>query len=466
MTKQKWTTLIRLIRPGIHIIILAIIYRIAYLVRTHVNRFRAIDIWTTWVAKDELLVYSTISIIFFVIISIIQRRYDLIGIGLESNKKFFVVRWQWTIIITCLAYFGQWWIFLNGISRLIILVTAGLSLIVLPLLEIVWRRLYTKRTEQFAHTILILGRDTDHNKEIIENINLPSYYQIHKKIFSWQFNDKISEDILILVGSYTPDELQHIIDTLRLKHTQLYHIGDNHFVEDVIYTTQKIWWLQALRYTASQIEWRAEVIKRLCDIVGSIIGITMTSPILLLTALAIKSDSTGPIFYRQERVWKNGDLFLFTKFRSMYTHLSVGKEFWWEKADQLYQDLVNSHANIRKGELPKIKDDPRVTRVGRFIRATSIDELPNLFSVLQWDMSLIWPRPHLPTEIASYKPRQRRVLSIKPGITWYAQIHGRDKLTFDEEASKELEYIQNRSLRLDLYILFATIGVIFWGKGK
>jgi lipopolysaccharide/colanic/teichoic acid biosynthesis glycosyltransferase len=81
-------------------------------------------------------------------------------------------------------------------------------------------------------------------------------------------------------------------------------------------------------------------------------------------------------------------------------------------------------------------------------------------------MSLIWPRPHLPSEIANYKPRQRRVLSIKPGITWYAQIHGRDSISFDEEASKELEYIQNRSLWLDLYIIFATFGVLFWGRGK
>jgi lipopolysaccharide/colanic/teichoic acid biosynthesis glycosyltransferase len=150
----------------------------------------------------------------------------------------------------------------------------------------------------------------------------------------------------------------------------------------------------------------------------------------------------------------------------MYSHLSVWEWFGGQKAEKLYQELVNSHANIRKWELPKIKNDPRVTSVGKFIRATSIDELPNLFSVIKWDMSLIWPRPHLPNEIANYKPRQRRVLSIKPGITWYAQIHWRDTLSFDEEASKELEYIQNRSLWLDFYIIFATFGVLFGGRGK
>ena len=150
----------------------------------------------------------------------------------------------------------------------------------------------------------------------------------------------------------------------------------------------------------------------------------------------------------------------------MYTHLSVGSWYGGQEAEQLYKDLVNSHANIRKGELPKIKNDPRVTKVGKFIRATSIDELPNLFAVLKGDMSLIGPRPHLPNEIENYKARQRRVLSIKPGITGYAQIHGRDTLTFDQEATKELEYIQNWSLWLDVYIIIMTFWVLFGGKGK
>ena len=234
----------------------------------------------------------------------------------------------------------------------------------------------------------------------------------------------------------------------------------------MIYTHTKFAGIIALRYTSSQIEWWAAITKRIVDITWSLIGIIITSPILLITALAIKLDSKWPIFYRQERVGKNGEHFLFTKFRSMYTHLSVGSWYGGQEAEQLYKDLVNSHANIRKGELPKIKNDPRVTKVGKFIRATSIDELPNLFAVFKGDMSLIGPRPHLPNEIENYKPRQRRVLSIKPGITGYAQIHGRDTLTFDQEATKELEYIQNWSLWLDIYIIFATFGVLFGGRGK
>lgn len=447
-------------------ILLACIYRWAYQIRMKTNGFRGIDLGTPRVATDELFVYSIISIILFIIISIVQKRYDLIGIGLESIKKFFSVWRQRTIIVTCLAYFGQWFLFEKWISRLVILWTAGGSLIILPLFEAIRRRFYTIWMKQFAHSVLILSRDTDQTKEIIDQINLPAYYDIHKKVFDWLLPDKIQEDIVLLVGLYTQDELQYIVDKLRLKSTQLYHISENHFVEDIIYQPSKIGGLRALRYTSSQIEWRSAIIKRIFDITAATIGIIITSPIMIITAIAIKLDSKWPIFYRQERVGKNRKNFKFTKFRSMYTHLSVGDGYGWQKAEKIYKDLVNSHANIRKGELPKIKNDPRVTKVGKIIRAASIDELPNLFSVITGDMSLIGPRPHLPSEIENYKPWQRRVLSVKPGITGYAQIHGRDNLTFDEEATKELEYIQNRSVFLDIYIIFATFWVLFWGRGK
>jgi len=453
-------------RPLLHSIVIALIYRWAYHIRLNTSWFRGIDISTPWVATNELIIYTCISIILFVSIGIIKKRYDLIGIGLSSIQKFLSVWGQRTIVVTCLAYFGQGSLFLHGISRFIILEVAGASLVIIPIIEWIWRWFYKSRIQQFSHTVLILSHDQSQSDDIIDQLSLPSYYDIHKKKFSWQFSWEIKQDIVILVWSYTQDELQYFIDLIRLQNKELYHIWDNYFLDDVIYTPSKIGWIQALRYTSSQIEWRAAIIKRWCDIIGSVIGIIITSPIMIITSIAITLNSKWPVFYTQERVGKNGKHFQFTKFRSMYTHLSTGKDFWGKDAEKIYTDLVNSHANIRKWELPKIKNDPRVTTVGKIIRATSIDELPNLFSVFIWNMSLIGPRPHLPSEIANYKPWQRRVLSIKPGITWYAQIHGRDTLSFDEEASKELEYIQNRSLWLDIYIIFATFWVLFWGRGK
>ena len=146
----------------------------------------------------------------------------------------------------------------------------------------------------------------------------------------------------------------------------------------------------------------------------------------------------------------------------MYTHMSVG--YWGKQADVLYQKLIQSDANVRQWVLPKIANDPRVTRVGRFLRKTSLDELPQLFCVFVWTMSLVGPRPHLPNEVQNYESRQKRLLSIKPGITWYAQVFGRDSLDFEEEAKLDLYYIQNRSLFLDVYIILATFWVVFKGK--
>jgi lipopolysaccharide/colanic/teichoic acid biosynthesis glycosyltransferase len=142
--------------------------------------------------------------------------------------------------------------------------------------------------------------------------------------------------------------------------------------------------------------------------------------------------------------------------------MSVG--YGGKQADDLYQKLIESDANIRQWVLPKIANDPRVTRVGKFLRKTSLDELPQLFCVFRWTMSLIGPRPHLPDEVKNYELRQKRLLSIKPGITWYAQVFGRDNLDFQEEAKLDLYYIQNRSLFLDAYIILATFGVVFKGK--
>ena len=457
--------MIRLIRPAIHVLFLGLIYRWAYNIRSTSGVFLNIDIGTPWVASHELLFYAIISAIIFVLIGIIHKRYDLVSIDLEKYKIFFTVWRQWTIVVTCLAYFGQGFIFNHGISRFIIILVALSSLVILPVVEYIRKKLYYLWIQQFSHTVLLLLQEKE-QAAITTQITLPNYYRVRTALFSDTDLTAIDEDIVLLVGSYNKNELQSLIDLIRLQNTQLYHIGDNHFLEDVIYTHTNFGNIMTIRYTSSQIEWWAAIIKRIFDIVGSIWAIILTSPLLLMAAIAIKIDSSWPIFYRQLRVGRNGEHFLFTKFRSMYTHLSVGENYGWKKADSLYQNLVNSHANIRKGELPKIKDDPRVTRVGKFIRATSIDELPNLFAVLQWNMSLIGPRPHLPSEIENYKPRQRRVLSIKPWITGYAQIHGRDTLSFDEEATKELEYIQNRSLWLDMYIILMTMGVLFTWKGK
>lgn len=462
---NKHIVLFQLMRPLWHLLLIAWIYIFAYHIRSQSTSLISFDVDTPWIATQEVMIYALLSIGIFLIVGIVQQFYDMLTFKQSQMRDFFNVWRQWMIITTFIAYFGQWWLFHAGVSRVIILCGILGVLCVIPLFDWIWSVIFAQRIKHKKIQIRILLEDQT-QYDIVEHFTFPKYYHVNTSLFDEIDLSEITEHTIVLVWSYNEHTLQELIDQLRLRDKQIYHVGNNYFLQDIVYTHTKFAGVLAMRYTPSQIQWWNAIFKRLFDVIGALLGIVLSSPIMLLTAIAIKLDTKGPIFYRQERVWKNGQHFLFTKFRSMYTHLSVGEWYWGDKATKLYQELVNSHANIRPWELPKIKNDPRVTKVGKILRASSIDELPNLFAVLLGNMSLVGPRPHLPSEIANYKPWQQRVLSIKPWITWYAQIHGRDTLSFDEEASKELEYIQNRSLWLDIYIILMTFKVIFWWKGK
>ncbi len=204
------------------------------------------------------------------------------------------------------------------------------------------------------------------------------------------------------------------------------------------------------------------VMKRLVDIIGSLFLIIVTSPIMILTAIAIKLDSRGPVFFSLldddsplYRIGQGGKKFRYIKFRSMLNRMDSMR----------YKELADQ--NVRSdGPMVKIKDDPRITRVGKFIRRFSIDELPELFLVLRGTMSLVGPRPHLPEEVAKYESRHKKVLSIKPGITGLAQVSGRSDLSFDDEVRLDTYYIENWSIILDLILLLKTpLAVISFKEG-
>lgn len=196
------------------------------------------------------------------------------------------------------------------------------------------------------------------------------------------------------------------------------------------------------------------ILKRVFDIIGASIGLLVLFLPLLIIAAIVVIDSPGasPI-YVQERVGKNGRKFKFYKFRSMIPN-----------ADQMLEKLLDK--NEMEGPVFKIKEDPRITRFGRFIRMTSIDELPQLWNVLRGDMSLVGPRPPLPREVALYTEYQYQRLSVIPGITCYWQIQPkRNNLSFDEWLTLDLKYISERNFWTDMKILFKTVGAVFGLEG-
>jgi len=208
-----------------------------------------------------------------------------------------------------------------------------------------------------------------------------------------------------------------------------------------------------------------KIFKRIFDIIGSVFLIIITSPVMLLAALAIKLESRGPTIFKNERVGKRGDKFLTYKFRSMYAKFSIGEQFKnQKKALELEKELIKKKG-IKEGPVYKIADDPRITRVGRFIRKYSIDELPQFYNVLRGNMSLVGPRPHQPREVESYKKEHMQILFIRPGITGLAQISGRSDLEFDEEARLDIYYIEHWSPWLDMWILLKTPFVVLQRRG-
>lgn len=203
-------------------------------------------------------------------------------------------------------------------------------------------------------------------------------------------------------------------------------------------------------------------IKRSMDIAGSLAALLVFSPLFLLISLAIKLTSQGPVFFRQERVGAYGVPFPFLKFRTMKVNNDA--KIHQEYVAKLIRGEVVKDAS--KGGVFKITDDPRVTAVGRFLRKTSLDELPQFINVLKGEMSLVGPRPPIPYELEAYDLwHRRRILEAKPGITGLWQVRGRSRTTFDEMVRLDLQYARSWSLWLDLRILLATPRAVISRKG-
>ncbi len=194
-------------------------------------------------------------------------------------------------------------------------------------------------------------------------------------------------------------------------------------------------------------------LKRFIDYFLSLFFIILFSPIFILTSLAIVIEDPGNVIFSQKRVGKDGRLFDFYKFRSMV----IG-------ADKMKDQLMDENES-KDGVIFKMKDDPRITKIGKIIRHFSIDELPQLFNVLKGDMSLVGPRPPVPKEVAQYTLEDRKRIHVKPGITCFWQVSGRSNIPFQKQVELDLQYIRSQTLKEDLKILFKTIPAVITGEG-
>lgn len=192
--------------------------------------------------------------------------------------------------------------------------------------------------------------------------------------------------------------------------------------------------------------------KRFIDVTGALVALVLFAPLLALVALAVKLTSPGPVFYVSDRVGKDGESFRFLKFRTMRTEADIEKPMLLELNDV-------------DGPIFKIKDDPRITPLGRFLRRSSLDELPQLVHVLSGKMSLVGPRPPIPEEVAEYSVYHMSRLAVKPGLTCLWQVSGRSTLDFETWVEMDLEYIDNWSLGYDLRLIARTFPAVLSGRG-
>lgn len=196
-----------------------------------------------------------------------------------------------------------------------------------------------------------------------------------------------------------------------------------------------------------------DFIKRVIDIVCSLFSLIVLSPVFLIIALIVKATSKGPVFFAHKRIGKNGKVIKIYKFRSMVTNA---------------EELINSFTPEQKAEYEKnykLEKDPRVTKVGNFLRKTSLDELPQLFNILKGDLSIVGPRPVMDVETKIYGKYRSMLLSVKPGLTGFWAANGRSDTTYRRRRAMEIYYVKNRSLLLDIKIIFRTFISVFKGEG-
>lgn len=326
-----------------------------------------------------------------------------------------------------------------------------------------------------ANRVLIIGKD-DISQKIIRNIKEePNFGYFFIGNFSSPDLEKIREKI---INSGIDEIILANLDWPKGRILELVNFcEENHivfrFVPNIFQTLTTnssagtLGEIPLIEIKITALDGWGRIVKRVFDIIFSLIFILVFSPLYILLAVLIKLDSPGSVIYKDYRYGYKKKKFKFYKFRSIKADLCDG-EFGTEKGNIMLKQLEkNREKNIRNGgPLHKIKNDPRITRVGKFIRKYSLDELPQFFNVLKGDMSIVGYRPHMSYEVERYNLEQKKMFCSKPGITGLAQVSGRSDLDFDEEVKLDIFYIENWSMKLDLIILLKTPFVILFKKYK
>jgi len=442
----------------------------------------------------NLFIYSLLAWIILVFIFSIHSLYKIRLIN-SKIKEFLniIIYWFYSFLLfSVVVYLWIWFIFEIEIPRLIIWFAFFIWIIFIILERILLNNfqyyLLNKKIISKNNLIIINNKKEKNITEILVDIKNAWIYDLlwysnstrieKNKIEFISFENlkrKIKfrkiDEIIFIDSDFTKKELYELWELTRIFWIRYRYLTNNFDITKTNTELTLINDIAVLELKNTSLSWWSVFFKRIFDIFASLIWIIFFLPILLIVSILIKIENyKAPVIFKNRRVWKDWKHFDLYKFRYMK---------WWycnkdsydvtkkekQKALKLEKELIDKKSS-RKGPLYKIKDDPRKTKIWTFIEKYSIDELPQFFNVLVWNMSLVWPRPHQPREVDKYLLHHKRLLTIKPWITWMAQVNGREDNDFEKEAELDVYYIENWSILLDLKIIFKTFSSVIWRINK
>lgn len=388
------------------------------------------------------------------------------------------------LFFSVFVYFWNWIFYEVAIPRLVILFTLIIWIFLIISERIILNKIQNTLLEKWIlekrKIILVNNKEDEKIQNILKDIKKANIYEvigylnkseINNSSLRYLWNDiellkenNIADEIINIDSDFSNEELYKLWDFSRIFWIKYRYITNSF---DVTKTNTTISLLNEIplieiKNTPLDAWWR--VLKRLWDIFWAIFWLIIFSPIFIIVAILIKiEDPAWPVIYKNNRVWQNGKHFNLYKFRYLKWKYCV-KDSYWIKLEEdeafKYEQKLIEERSTRQWPLYKIKEDPRKTRIWKFIEKYSIDELPQFFNVLIWNMSLVWPRPHQPREVNNYEIHQKRVLTIKPWITGLAQVNWRENNKFEDEVNLDIFYIENWNFLLDIKIILKTFTTI------
>ena len=405
--------------------------------------------WQTVIDMAQLGMLFVVGIFFF------QGLYPGYGLTavkeLEQMSKATILAF---ILLTTLSYLNKSFIIF---PRTIIVITWGLCLLLLPVFRFMLRNVIS-RTRIYGIPVVVFGEGQWATSVIasLKRVRRLGWHPVENKPFKEYAPQKGSHSSIAILAYEHEVSLTDKVRELSQHFHKVVVVEETNNYGSQWVEIRDLDSLMGLEYQYHLLSKTNNLIKKVIDVLGSLILLVLLSPLMLIVCLLIKLDSKGPILYRQERLGRNFKRINIYKFRSMVPD-----------ADQRLQQLLKSDAvaNEEYKKFHKLEKDPRVTRVGRFIRRFSIDEFPQLLNVIKGEMSLCGPRAYLPVELEEMGNYAATILRVNPGMTGWWQVLGRHNTSFMKRLQMDEYYISNWSIWMDIYIFLKTVGVVIFGKG-